>query len=70
VLGAGVLYRDFANEAEFKQVAQYARDVGALLYESAVGGKWLVIVRADGSDTVRAYVVRHFGSGARPPPAS
>jgi len=50
---AGVLYRDFASEQEFRQVAQYARDLGALLYEASAGSNWLVVVRSEANTQVR-----------------
>ena len=61
---AAVMFRDFASAEDAQRVAQYARDLGVLLYESTGAGTPLVIVSAAGNEQVRAFVFRLGGARA------
>jgi transcription initiation factor TFIIH subunit 4 len=53
---AGMLYKDFQSQGDFEYVLQYAKQLDAVIWESAA--KRLMFVRMDGHARVKEFVER------------
>lgn len=58
----GYLYTDFASQADYEFVLNYAKEIGAVIWDNST--KRCFFGSTDGHSNIRGFIQRRSGAGA------